>query len=331
MSQSPSPVLLSDLGEDQVLTALLRRVQSPSHIMGAIGPGDDCAVIPVPGSTSDWLLTSDPVIAGIHFLPETDPRFIGRKAIGRAISDIAAMGGTPQWIIINITSPADLPLTTLERVYDGVNEMASAYDSTIMGGDIGRGLDFALHVFAIGQVPHGTAILRSGAAPGDILYVTGELGGSQLGHHLIFSPRVKEGHWLREQGWATAMMDISDGISTDARRLMQASQVGLDLQASRIPISAAARQMPDGLPPLQHALNDGEDFELLFTVRAEQAELFEKAWAEQFDLPCTPIGQVTDNVQRFRIIAPDGQPQDWQDQGYVHFSHGSDLSAHKSP
>lgn len=323
MNQDSTSLRLCDLGEDQVLATLLSHLNPARTTSGAMGPGDDCAIIPIPESTWDWLLTSDPVIEGIHFLPGTDPRLIGRKAIGRAISDIAAMGGMPQWIIINITSPADLPLATLEKVYDGVNEMAAAYDSVIMGGDIGKGRDFALHVFAIGRAPRGTAILRSGAKPGDIVMVTGTLGGSQLGRHLTFSPRVKEGLWLREHGWATAMMDISDGISTDIRRMMQASHVGVDLQENQVPISAAARELTDGHPPLHHALNDGEDFELLFTVREDQGDLFAKAWAQQFDLPCTAIGRVTDTPQQLRIMGPDGKPQVWQDQGYVHFTHGS--------
>lgn len=326
MQSKPSPTdrfcpvpRLRDLGEDQVLTALLARIRSVPVQPGLIGPGDDCAVIPLPDSEFEWLLTSDPVIEGVHFLAETDPHWIGHKAIARAISDIAAMGGTPLWNVVNVTAPSDMPLSRLEAIYDGANEIAAAQDAYIIGGDIGTGRTLALHVFAIGQTPIGTAVLRRGARPGDTLFVTGALGGSLLGHHLRFTPRVQEGEWLRSQGWATAMMDISDGISTDIRRMLAASQVGADLDKASIPISPSAYAMNDALSPLAHALNDGEDFELLFTVAADRTPAFQQAWANQFDLACTAIGRITEVSGQLRVVDDNGHPRDWSDDGYLHF------------
>ena len=315
--KSRSTLTLKQVGEDRAIAGLLKLIgPMPDHIEG---PGDDCAVIPVEGTQEDWVLTTDPVVEGVHFLADTEPRRIGHKAVGRVLSDLAAMGAEPQWLLINVTAPADVSFARLQQVYRGATALARKYGVTIIGGDVGQGRDFALHVFGIGRVPRGAALLRRGAAAGDHLYVTGSLGGSLAGRHLRFTPRLEEALWLREQGWPSAMMDVSDGLATDLRRLLKVNQLGAELEAASIPISKAARDIADAKTPLQHALSDGEDFELLFTVPAHRAPAFEVAWRETFRLRCTHIGTCTAPPVRLRLLQPDGRSLILKEHGYEHF------------
>jgi thiamine-monophosphate kinase len=196
-----------------------------------------------------------------------------------------------------------------------------------------------LHVFAVGRVPQGKAVLRSGAKPGDRLYVTGKLGGSLLGRHLRVEPRLAEGQWLRENGWVTAMMDVSDGLAADLPRLVKASGVGAVVDAEAVPVSGAARRMGKGgeqraegeeqraegneqgergMAALEHALSDGEDFELLFSVSARKAEAFESGWRKRFRLECTAIGKVTKAAGKVDLVW-NGKVVPLTAMGYEHF------------
>lgn len=284
-------VTLADLGEREVIRRLARRTGRGRRV--AVGIGDDCAVVRIPGSPDDWLLTTDPVIEGVHFLPSTRGRRIGHKAAGRVLSDIASMGGDPLWVLVDLVATADTSMARLDEIYRGATALCARHGAAIVGGDLAKGPRLELHMFAVGRVPRGKALLRSGARPGDVLHVTGALGGSLRGHHLDFEPRLIEGRWLRAGGWATSMMDVSDGLAADLRRLIAESGVGADLRADAIPVSAAARRLRDGRPPLAHALADGEDFELLFTVPAARAASFARAWRRRFSLPCAAIGTIT--------------------------------------
>lgn len=279
---------LRSTGELALIERLKRLLPTRPDVV--TGAGDDCAV--VRGDTrQDWLLKSDPVIEGVHFLPGDPPEWIGHKAAGRVLSDLAAMGGEPRWALVDVVAPARTPVRRVEGAYRGIRARARKHGLAVVGGDVSRGPVFELHVFAVGAVPRGKAVLRSGARPCDLLFVTGELGGSRAGKHLRFAPRVDEGRFLRD--WATAMIDVSDGLASDLRHVVKASGVGVSLLSDRIPISRAARTRSDRRSPLDHALYDGEDFELLFTIpqRKEPAFLYE--WGRRFDLPCEWIGVVT--------------------------------------
>lgn len=309
---------LKEVGEDAAIAALLTalgRTNGPA----VVGPGDDCAVVAVDGAEEDWLLTSDPVVEGVHFGADTDPRLVGRKAVGRVFSDVAAMGGEPVWVLVNVMAPADCAVDWLKAVYRGARLLCRKYGAQIVGGDVGEGSVLALHVFGVGRAPRGAAIRRGGAQPGDLIYVTGRLGGSAARKHLTFEPRITEGLWLREQGWPNAMMDVSDGPATDLRRLAAMSKVGAELDAARIPIAKAAREIGDGRSPLSHALTDGEDFELLFTVSENRRDAFESSWKETFALPCTPIGRITARAGRLTIREADGRVKPLTERGYEHF------------
>jgi thiamine-monophosphate kinase len=309
---------LRDIGENQLLRGILRRL--PQRPDTFVGPGDDCAVVRVPSSVDDWLFTTDPVIERRHFLPDTPARFIGRKAIARAVSDIAAMGGTPLWILIDLVAPGSTPLARIRGLYDGMIAAARAWDLGILGGDTAEGDTLELHITGVGRISRGTAVLRSGARTGDLLYVTGALGGAYLPgsrHHLLFEPRLAAGRFLAAKKFATAMMDLSDGIAADLPRLLDASRRGARLEAAAIPVSRAARKTAQ---PLQHALCDGEDFELLFTLAPRNRARFEAAWEKHFPkLPATCIGTILANRAKRILRFPDGSSAPLRPGGYQHF------------
>jgi thiamine-monophosphate kinase len=283
---------VGDLGERGLIGRLAGRVGRGRGVVRGIG--DDCAVVRVHGSAWDWLLTTDPVIEGVHFLRDAPGRRVGHKAAGRVISDIAAMGGEPLYVLFDLVAPAGAPVGRIEDIYRGATAVCARHGAAIIGGDVARGPRLELHAFAVGRVERGRAVLRSGARPGDVIHVTGRLGGSRLGRHLTFEPRVAAGRWIARGGWATAMMDVSDGLASDLRRILEESRVGADLDAARIPVSSAARRLRDGRSALDHALGDGEDFELLFTVPAARTAAFSRAWRRAFPgLPATAIGTIT--------------------------------------
>jgi len=307
---------LGDIGELAAIERIAARLpQRPDVIVGA---GDDAAVIRATESGEvDWVLTSDPVVEGTHFSADTPRQCAGHKALGRALSDIAAMGAAPKWGLVDVIAPARTPVEEIDHLYGGMLELAAESGFLVVGGDLSEGPALQVHVFGIGETPRGRAVLRSGAGEGDRLFVTGTLGGSGLGRHLDFEPRLREGAWLRD--WATAMIDISDGLASDLRHLASMSSVGCHLETSCIPISPAVEQMGDALPALDHALRDGEDFELLFTVPAEREDAFTEAWQETFELACTRIGVMTAHAGLVRCIAADGKVSDLEDSGFTHF------------
>lgn len=260
------------MGEFDYIAWLRQRTPDSRHVL--VGPGDDCAVL-----SSGQLVTTDMLLEGSHFvLAEHGPRRVGRKAMAVNLSDIAAMGGRPLAAFVSVGLPRGKdpagslrsPEGLAEELYLGMREMADVFDTSIAGGDTNTWTGgLVVCVMLIGEPGPQGPILRRGAKPGDWLLVTGPLGGSILGKHLDFMPRVKEGLELQHHASIHAMIDISDGLAADAFHLCEESGCGLTLFAERIPISAAARTMKT---PLEHALSDGEDFELAFAVSKADGE-----------------------------------------------------------
>ena len=309
---------LKDIGELSAIERLRKYLPERSDVIQ--GAGDDCAVVRTDDNAHyDWLLTSDPAIEGTHFTGETSPAAIGHKAVGRVLSDIAAMGGEPVWALIDIVAPPEIAISRLEAVYEGASRLAKKYGLALVGGDLSRGNVFELHVFATGRVPAGSAILRSGAKSGNLIYVTGSLGAGRTGRHLSFEPRVFEGIWLREGSWATALIDISDGLARDLRHLTDMSKTGAELDIDRIPIFGEALKINDTFSPIEHALYDGEDFELLFTVPREKEKAFISSWSETFDLPCTLIGRITDRPGIIECVNENGKRTRLEKKEFEHF------------
>ena len=279
---------LTDIGELPLISRIRGSLFSSADVVTGIG--DDCAVVRLTDDADeDLVLKSDPVIAGHHFLADTPPEQVGHKALGRVLSDIASMGAKPRWILVDLVAPGETELDYIDAVYAGMIALSKQHGCAIIGGDTSKGETFELHIFGSGTLPRNAARLRSGAVAGDSIRVTGRLGGSLLsGSHLTFNPRVREGLWLR--GRVNAMIDISDGLASELWHIADESKAHLILDAESIPISDTATSTEN---PLAHALYDGEDFELLFTVPASQEASFDADWQAAFpNLPCTRIGHV---------------------------------------
>jgi thiamine-monophosphate kinase len=279
---------------------IARLTQSlPTNSSVVTGPGDDCAVLDlgVPGRV--FLFKTDAVVEGIHFPSDTDPEKIGRKALARCLSDIAAMAGTPIAAVITLGLPPKFNAATVEAIYSGLNALAKKYDVAIAGGETTTNPDrLLISIALLGSAPRGKAVLRSGATVGDAIFVTGDLGGSLAGRHLEFEPRLAEARWLAGHFAIHAMIDLSDGLAGDLRHIMKAGRVGAELLTASIPISRAARLSSraesSSKPPLLAALTDGEDFELLFTVAPRDAVPLLDAWKKEFPkVRLTCIGKIT--------------------------------------
>ena len=248
---------------------------------------------------AECVVTVDMISDGVDFdLSSTDPRRIGRKALAVNLSDLAAMAARPLAAVIALALPRQGALALAKELYEGLLPLAERFEVAVAGGDL-QTWDgpLAISVTLLGEPTSRGALLRSGARPGDVLVVTGSLGGSILGKHLNFEPRVTEALLLHERYELHAGMDVSDGLSLDLSRLCQASGCGAVIDLERVPIADAARQLAatrgDGQAALDHALGDGEDFELLLALPSQEAE---RVCREQpLGVPLTIIGRfVTD-------------------------------------
>ena len=251
--------------------ALTRRLQDwfPAPKDARIAIGDDAAVCKNRGR--DSVLCVDPVVEGEHFVRGEDLALVGRKAVNRNLSDIAAMGAVADYLLVSLVLPRDLHARDLDRLLRGLRAAAKAGGAFVVGGDVSSTSGpLVVTVTAIGHC-EGRVLLRSGARVGDSIHVTGALGGSIAGKHLRFVPRLKEGAWLaRSATPCTACMDISDGLLLDLWTMLQASGgLGAEIDARAVPIALAAHRLAktDGKDALMRALSDGEDHELLFTVK----------------------------------------------------------------
>ena len=300
------------------LTASLNRNESL-----LVGAGDDCAVLDLGVPDRLVLFKTDAVVEGVHFTRETPPEKVGHKALARCLSDIAAMAGTPTAALITLAQPRDFDPSYVEKLYHGINALARQYDVAIAGGETTTNPErILISVALVGAAPRGKCILRSGARAGDALFVTGELGGSLVGKHTDFEPRLAEARWLAEHFSVHAMIDLSDGLAGDLRHVLKASKVGAELLAPAIPISRSARLAAKtetaAKSPLLAALTDGEDFELLFTVASRDAVPLIDAWKQQFPkLKLSCIGKIT--AGEGLTIRDKRGARPLEEHGYIHF------------
>jgi thiamine-monophosphate kinase len=286
--------------------------------------GDDCAVLKSPGSATSLLFKTDAIVEGVHFTKAAAPEQIGHKALARCLSDIAAMAGTPLHALVTLGLPRAFDSAWVEGMYAGLNQLAARYQVAIVGGETVTNPEHIwISIAVLGQVAPERCVLRSGAHPGDALFVTGRLGGSLSGKHLDFEPRLAEAQWLSSHFAIHAMIDLSDGLAGDLRHLLNASHLGAELLAGAIPISRAARQQAKAHPsektPLLAALTDGEDYELLFAVRGAEAVPLLDAWKKRFpDIPLSCIGKTTAS-QTVLLRTKEGT-RSLPAHGYVHFT-----------
>jgi len=280
------------LSETELIQRLTQDLPADPSVL--TGPGDDCAVLDWSGSK--LLFKTDAIVEGIHFERDTPPEAIGRKALARALSDIAAMAGTPTHALITLGFHAEMEPSLIEAVYQGLRDCAREYNINIVGGETTSLSQLTLSISLIGNVSK--PILRTGSAVGDAIFMSGELGGSLAGHHLNFTPRLKEARWLSDQDIVHAMIDLSDGLATDLRHLLS-DQTGAELLTRALPIRRAAKERardnPSGKTALLAALTDGEDYELLFTVSSKDAVPLLDGWKSAFpETPLHCIGKITD-------------------------------------
>lgn len=285
-----------------------------------LGPGDDAAVVRVSGGRT--VVHVDNTVEGVHFAPGTAWRAVGWKAVGRCASDIAAMGCRPVAALAGAVLPRRLGRRERRAIVSGLLAACRAVGMRLVGGDltaIARG-PVVLSVAVFGEAPPGRRpVLRAGARPGDLIGVTGRLGGAILGRHLRVAPRVRAALALQEAVTLHAMIDISDGFAADLAHILDESGVGAEIDAARIPIHSDARRLArrTGRSPLVHALSDGEDYELLFTLPAAQAPRLRGA-ARRARCPVALVGRVLADPRQRILAVPGSAARPLPRAGYAH-------------
>lgn len=295
------------------------RAVAPSGPDVRVGIGDDCAVLNVDGG-QDLLVTTDTLVEDVHFVRAgLSPDDLGWKALAVSISDVAAMGGRAQEAVVAASFPPSAAEDFADGVLRGLVACAERYGVALVGGDTtGSKGPVVITTTVLGRVPRGRAVLRSGARPGDAVAVTGALGGSLLGRHLRVTPRQEEALTLVQGDGVHAMIDLSDGLSSDLFHVLRASGVGAEIDAARVPLHDDARRAAraDGRTALTHALDDGEDFELLVFLDAGRAQDVEASGL--VGTPFTVIGRVVEAPGAW-LIGADGGRTPLQQRGYDHF------------
>ncbi len=265
-----------------------------------LGPGDDAAVV----RTCDddlLVLTVDQLVEGRHFTPETPPELVARKALARSLSDLAAMGAAPCWALVTCAVPP--AYRHARALADGVHRWGKHFACPVVGGDLSAtDGPLLLTTTAVGRT--NTPVTRAGARPGDLICITGPIGDSLAsGHHLTFSPRLREARELVERFGPDlhAMIDVSDGLARDARRLAEASGVRIEIDLARVPLRTASR-------PAIQAVCDGEDYELLHAISPDRAD----------EIDATVIGRAVSGKPGCVILDARGRVLDLPEAGYDH-------------
>jgi thiamine-monophosphate kinase len=296
---------LSRIGEFGLINSFRNKIKLDASVIR--GSGDDCAVIRFRRGRH-MLFTCDMIVEGVDFTRRSDPYLIGRKALAVNLSDIAACAGVPRYCLVSLGLPARASVAKAEKIFQGINRLAKAYGVNVVGGDISRAPAVTIDISLIGFVEAGKLVLRSGARPGDIIFVSGPLGGSILGKHFHFTPRVKEARELAKNFRVHAMIDISDGLAQDLGHILRASGCAAALYESLIPLSKNARGLED-------ALYSGEDFELLFTISLKDARRLLRQRPGVFQ----PIGEIREKGFGLKLVDKRGRQRSVPLSGFRHF------------
>lgn len=298
-------MLIGKIGEFGLIERFRKLIKTDFSVIKA--SGDDCAVLAF--DKDNWqLFTCDMIVEGQDFTANDNFRLIGRKALAVSISDIAACGGIPRYAVVSLAMPANTTVYAADNIMKGMVSIAGEYKVNIVGGDISRAPCLIIDVSMIGVVEKKHLVLRSGAKAGDIIFVTGSLGGSIKGKHLKFIPRIKEARYLVQNFKVNAMIDISDGLAQDLSHILKASKVGGRIYENLLPVSKEAKNRKD-------VLSGGEDFELLFTLPLKQAKKIITRNLKQFK----PIGEIRDKQYGLKLIDKNNQEKDMPALGYRHF------------
>lgn len=301
---------IKDIGEIELIRRLAKNFRLDKSVVK--GSGDDTAVLKW---TKDkyLLFTCDMVIEGVHFnLKKATPFQIGWKALGRNISDIAAMGGIPRYAVVSLGIDRSIDVGIADGICKGLKSIADRFGVNIVGGDMAESKKIVIDISLIGEVKRKNLALRSTARKGDVVMVTGSLGGSIKGKHLDFVPRIKESQMLVNNFKINSMIDISDGLALDLGRIIKASDKGACIYEESIPLSKDAAA-------LKNALYDGEDYELLFTVSPKEGERLLRSNFSRAGTRISLIGEVTDKKYGYKIIKENGREEDLKVRGYTYF------------
>ena len=282
------------------------------------GVGDDAAVYQRDRQNYS-LFTTDALVEGVHFKKSDAPALIGRKALAVNLSDVAAMGGEPEMVVVTLGVNPRTPYSFYQKVYLGMEALAEEYGVAIVGGDTVRSEKFFINVALTGIVAKKKCAFRSGAKVGDAICVTGQLGGSIKGKQFGFTPRLKEAHTLVGQFDIHAMIDLSDGLAGDLPHILKESQVGARIELNKIPIASAV-SAPSQKKKITHALCDGEDFELLFTLPDKEVAAAQKAFKKKKGFPrITQIGEIVSKKEGLQYLNAQGKSEKLQVDGYTQF------------
>lgn len=301
---------IRDIGELGLIGRVSKKTRYDNSVVRGIG--DDTAVLK--WKTGKYLLfTCDMLVEDVHFKRRSAMPFqIGWKALARNLSDIAAMGGLPKYALVSIGIDPNLPVSFADGIFDGIRQLAKRFGVNIVGGDTSKSEKVIIDISLIGEVGRKDLILRSGAREGDAIFVTGLIGGSIKGRHLNFIPRLDEARSLVKGFKVNSMIDISDGLLLDMWRILDASKVGAVVYEDLIPVS-------DKADSFEHAITDGEDFELLFTMSPKEAERFMKRYSLKLGIPVSLIGEVTAKSCGFRLMGKDWREKRIGKKGFLHF------------
>jgi len=315
---------ISDWGEVRLIREI-RKILGPVSPSTPYGIGDDCAIIPPVPENGQAVVTTDALVWKRHFDESVSPAEAGAKLVKRNLSDLAAMGAKASWMTLNLLAGPDLSKSWVREFISGIKKTGEDYSALLVGGDIAQTekRSFAGVITAGGwsQRP----LCRSGATPGDTLWVTGTLGGSLKGKHLHFSPRIEEGLWLSRNHRIKSCIDVTDGLAKDLPALLP-KRTAASLDMDKIPCSREVAKPPSprgSSSPLRHAFYDGEDYELLFTLDGDcpETKLIEE-WEQAFTTRLTRIGRIVpaqDGMTHPFVNASDGAPIPFQPAGgYQH-------------
>lgn len=292
------------------------------------GVGDDCALLASPEPGYQLAMSTDTLLAGVHFPGDSAPDAVAKRALAVNLSDLNAMGAEPFAFTLAITLPS-ADAHWLQQFAQGLRQQAEIYNIPLVGGDTTRG-PLAVTVNIIGQVPQGLALLRSGASPGDAVYVSGTLGDAAAALHVLqhggtnpadaeyllrrfYAPEVDFALGGALRGIASAAIDISDGLLADLGHILRASRVGAVIHVDAVPRSAELLRVASRQQALDWALSGGDDYRLCFTVPAGHADRF-----RQRGLQCTRIGEIVAG-ERLQCLTASGEPYQIDSSGYQHF------------
>jgi len=316
-------MLINEIGEFGLINRIKKLIKTDASVVK--GPGDDCAVIKF-SKDKYMLFTSDMIVEGVDFTGKDRPYLVGRKAIAVSVSDIAACAGLPRYCLVSVGLPKSTSVDFIDKLIKGMIRFAKKYGINIVGGDLSRARQLTIDVSMLGIVEKKNLALRSGAKIGDIIFVTGKLGGSILGKHLRFTPRLKEARFLVKNFRVNSMIDISDGLTQDLGHILEESSAGAIIYEDLIPISKprpfcykdtlrSKKGRGKQAVTINDALYMGEDFELLFTVSAYEAKKLYRKKLTGFK----PIGEIVDKKYGLRLVDKRSRDRIIKPKGFQHF------------